>query len=610
HLQLWFFLLGSGALQIWIPIWQVEAAQGFDEAWRAVTADRRFATYTNLPAGDYVFQIQGSNNDGVWNETGKAINITVTPPWWETGWFRGLVIATIVGLAFAGFRWRVQRIEKRNLELEAQVATRTQELAESNQELEVAKEKAEVANQAKSTFLTNMSHELRTPLNAILGFSQLMTRSQAIPLEQQENLGIISRSGEHLLTLINNILDLSKIEAGKTTLNPRSFDLHRFVDDLEEMFQLRADDKRLSLLFQREATIPQFIRTDETKLRQVLINLLNNALKFTKEGGVALRVTGQPDADRSTLRFEIEDTGLGIAPEELDALFEPFAQTESGRQSLEGTGLGLPLSRQFVQLMGGELTVESVVNGGSTFSFEIPVEVVSATSITTADEGPTRQVIALAPDQPRYRILIVDDNWTNRQLLLRLLNPLGFELREAENGQEAVNVWEDWSPQLIWMDMRMPIMDGYEATRQIKSTTKGQATAIIALTASTLEEERAVVLSAGCDDFVRKPFHEGDIFETMQLHLGVKFIYAEPTDVPEGVSGTSEAVDLTSLSPLLLTRLQQAAEDNDLSAMNSTIEEIQRVDPAISRALTRLANDFEYEQIAELAQQAKGRTHD
>ncbi len=580
--------------------------EGFDEDWREVAANRRFATYTNLPAGDYVFRIQGSNNDGIWNETGTAINITVTPPWWETTWFRGLAVAAIVALAFAGFRWRVSNIEARNRQLEQQVATRTQALAASNAELEVAKERAEVANQAKSTFLANMSHELRTPLNAILGFAQIMNRSQTIPREQQENLGIISRSGEHLLTLINNILDLSKIEAGKTTLNPQNFDFYRFLDDLVEMFQLRSDDKKLLLGFERGATVPQFIRTDETKLRQVLINLLNNALKFTESGGVTLRVAvpdSQPGIDQTTLHFEVEDTGPGIAPEEFEALFEAFVQTETGRQSQEGTGLGLPLSRQFVQLMGGDLAVKSEVGDGATFLFDIPVDVVAESVVAKKDGPSAQQVIALTPGQPRYRILIVDDNWTNRQLLLRLLNPLGFELREAENGQEAVAQWEMWSPHLIWMDMRMPVMDGYEATRQIKASTKGQATAIIALTASTLEEERAVVLSAGCDDFVRKPFRESEIFDTMHTHLGVEFVYAETEAGDIDPDHEESTIDLAKLSPNLLNRLQQAAEDNDLSAMNTIVDEIRLDDHGLAESLTRLADAFEYEQIADLVRQ-------
>src|ERR671933_332213 len=442
-----------------------------------------------------------------------------------------------------------------NRTLETKVEERTTELA-------IAKQKAEVANEAKSTCLANMSHELRTPLNAILGFTQLTIKNPSLSPDSRENLGIITRSGEHLLTLINQVLDLSKIEAGRTTLNEKNFDLYRLLDDLEDMFQLKADDKHLELLIDRTPDVPRYVRTDEGKLLQVLINLLNNALKFTTEGGVSVRVdrtlnverllaqgdvanvegsedssnlqlanlqpSTQTNLQSSTLTFEVEDTGPGIAPDELDSLFEAFVQTTTGTEAQEGTGLGLPISRKFVQLMGGEIMVSSEVAHGTLFKFDITVSVVDATDLES--KQPTRRVIALEPNQPRYRILIVDDKPLNRQLLVKLLNPFGFELREASNGKQAVEIWDEWEPHLIWMDMRMPVMDGYEATKQIKSTTKGQATAVIALTASVLEEERAVVLSTGCDDFLRKPFREEEIFAAMHKHIGVRYLYEEPTD--------------------------------------------------------------------------------
>jgi len=431
--------------------------------------------------------------------------------------------------------------------LEQRVADRTAQLA-------IAKEKAEVANFAKSTFIANMSHELRSPLNAILGFSQVMTRSQTLPPEHQDNVSIITRSGEHLLTLINQVLDLSKIEAGRTILIEKNFDLYRLLDDLEDIFHLKAEDKRLQLLFERTPDLPRYICTDEVKLRQVLINLLNNAIKFTQEGGVSVRVrsvmgngslvieNGEENSHYQ-LHFEVEDTGLGIALEELDSLFEAFVQTQTGKDAQEGTGLGLPISRKFVQLMGGEMSVSSEVGRGTLIKFAIQVSVVDAADIET--KQPTRRVIALEPNQPRYRILIVDDKPINRQLLIKLLNPLGFELREASNGKETIEVWNSWEPHLIWMDMRMPVMDGYEATKQIKATTKGQATAIIALTASALEEERAVVLSAGCDDFLRKPFREADIFAIMNKHIGVRYIYEDQTPAKAEQSDLSSILNPT-----------------------------------------------------------------
>lgn len=481
-------------------------------------------------------------------------------------------------------------------ELETRVQERTAEL-------EQAKVAADAANHAKSEFLANMSHELRTPLNAILGFSQLMTRSGPLTPEQIENLGIINRSGEHLLTLINKVLDLSKIEAGRISLNPKNFDFYRLLDDLEDMFQLQADDKHLQLLFERDPQVPQYLRADQGKLRQVLINLLNNALKFTQEGGVSMRVQ-LIGADNSRLDFEVEDTGPGIAPEEIDSIFETFVQTATGKQSQEGTGLGLPITRKFVELMGGSLKVSSDVGRGTIFKFDIDVTVVESADIPAPE--PTRQIVALDPDQPIYRILIVDDKWTNRKLLIKLLSPLGFKLQEASNGQEAIEMWHSFEPHLIWMDMRMPVMNGYEATKQIKASVKGQATAIIALTASILEEERAIVLDAGCDDFVRKPFREREIFETMSKHIGVRYIYAEPAAAPAPTATeTVTPSDLLQLPSELLAEIENAILSVDLEQFDRAIALMATHNAAFAQRLSELAYQFEYDEIIALIKKAQ-----
>ncbi|WP_318729159.1 response regulator [Roseofilum sp. Guam] len=495
-----------------------------------------------------------------------------------------------------------QKLTQLNESLEKRVEERTIELQK-------AKAQAEVANQAKSTFIANMSHELRSPLNAILGFTQIMTRSQTLPPEQQQNVSIINRSGEHLLTLINNVLDLSKIEAGRIVLNENNFDLYRLLDDIHDMFQLKAADKGLYLLLERAENLPRYIRTDEVKLRQILINLINNALKFTSEGGICIRPTHQSATNNQaiTVHFEIEDTGPGIAPEELDQLFEAFSQTASGKYAQEGTSLGLSISRKFVQLIGGEMHVQSKLGAGTVFSFELNVEEVAESEIES--KNIQRRIIALEPGQPCYRILIVDDKSVNRQLLIHLLNPLGFELQQASNGKEAIEIWEQWQPHLIWMDIRMPVMDGFEATQKIKATPQGQATAIIALTASVLEEERAVVLSAGCDDFLRKPFREEQIFKVMEEHLGVGYVYEELVLLIENKPSILEALtaeNIQSLSAELQQQLRQATLTGNQQKMAEVVRAIAEDNPILSEAISTCFQDFEYDKVLNLIPEKDG----
>jgi two-component system, sensor histidine kinase and response regulator len=472
--------------------------------------------------------------------------------------------------------------------------------------LKVAKEGAENASKAKSIFLANMSHELRTPLNAILGFSQLMERDPVATSRQRESLGIINRSGEHLLTLIDDVLEMSKIEAGRIVLNPAPFNLHFLLETLREMFQIRTQSKQLFLEFDIAANLPQFVVTDEGKLRQVLINLLGNAVKFTKSGGITLRafVDSAELALNPQLFFEIADTGKGIAPAEIEQLFQPFVQTESGIQSKEGTGLGLTISRQYVRLMGGDIECHSVLGKGSAFRFNVPVKLTQAAE-TIAQTTPKGRAIKIAPNQPLYRILVVDDRQENCELLLQLLQTVGFEMKSAANGEEAIAIWQQWHPHLILMDMRMPVMDGYEATRQIRSLEQLPITktAIVALTASAFEEQQANVFAAGCDDFVRKPFREQVIFEKLAQHLGVEYIYEEPP-VQNSQSQVNSQIEQLSfikeMSPEWVEQLHQAAIAVDASQIVQLITEIPPERGNLAQELNSLLQNFCFDEIIEL----------
>lgn len=502
-------------------------------------------------------------------------------------------------------------LQQLNLELEQRVSDRTLELQQ-------AMEAAEAANRAKSTFLANMSHELRTPLNAILGFTQLMGRDLTLDVEKRNQLRIINRSGNHLLNLINDILEMSKIEAGRTLFSPNSFDLHTQIDTLGEMFQLRAIEKGLQFIIERDPFLPRHIETDENKLRQVLINLLGNAIKFTQQGSIRLRIHPQeattsacsllqhPSAPTSlVLRFEVADTGVGIDAREVDSLFEPFIQSSNRQLAQEGTGLGLSISRQFVQLLGGELTVQTALGIGSTFTFAIPVNRVEV-AVPCPVAPP---ILGLAPTQTPLRLLVVEDNDTNRILLVQLLQSVGFDVRFARDGQQAIAEWETWRPQLIWMDIRMPEMDGYEATRRIRAREKLSAsppTVIIALTANAFEEEHLRVLQVGCDDFMRKPFQDTELLEKIATHLGVQYLYAEPErGIVEAVPADFDAIAALQMLPsALLTQLHQATVELDKQRLAAWLEQISPEQPELGALLLKKLENFDLEDILQLLQKA------
>ena len=514
-------------------------------------------------------------------------------------------------------------MEQQRQKLEVQVEQRTHELRETMIQLEHSKDAAEAASRAKSTFLANMSHEFRTPLNAILGFTQIMARDKRLPADHKQDIEIIHRSGEHLLGLINDVLDMSKIEAGRTRLNQRSFDLVRMLEGLEEMFALRAEQKGLALTLDLDPGVPRYVTADDGKLRQVLMNLLGNAVKFTEQGRVVLRVhtasppLGSGQTPSVWVRFQVEDTGSGIPADEIQQIFVPFLQSSTGQQAAEGTGLGLAISQQYVRLMGGDIRVSSEIGKGSIFQFDLPLEAISIGDLEKPP--PTRRVVGLEPGQPAYRLLVVDDFEVNRKLLVKIFRPIGFEVREAADGVEALAAWEEWEPHLIWLDMRMPVMDGYETTRRIKATTRGMATIVIALTASALEEDKAVILSEGCDDYMRKPFHEEDLLDMIAKHLGVRYVYEDIGPVatqgstalePGAAGGTASddaslAARLGAADPAWLAELEHAAILGDLEAIDRLAGQIAFQDSDLADAIIRLSRRFEQDRILAAIQRAR-----
>lgn len=469
--------------------------------------------------------------------------------------------------------------------------------------LRQAMEAAEQANLAKSIFLANMSHELRTPLNVILGFTQVMAHDPSLTPNQQEDLQTIRRSGDHLLNLINDVLDLSKIESGHCTLEESDFDLIALLHSLRNMLAERASSKGLDLYFDIAPDVAQFIRADAQKLRQILINLLGNAIKFTHQGSITLQVRGELSPEETSspcwiLEFAVIDTGVGIAPEELDTIFNAFVQAQAGKQAVSGTGLGLTISRKLLQLMGGDIAVRSTIGKGTTFSFTLPVSL--SDGVDLEPNTSERLIIGLAPNQPHHRILVVDDRRENRLLIVRLLTELGFEVREACNGQEAVQQWQEWQPDLTWMDIRMPILDGYEATRQIRAMEQGQSSIIIALTAQASRSDRTLALAAGCNDYMSKPFREQTLFQKMAQYLGIEYRYAESVtlEVSPSHSKSLTPEEVKVMPPEWIMQVHEAALDLNDHQILELIAEIPPKHQPLIEALTSLVDNFQLEAIA------------
>lgn len=462
--------------------------------------------------------------------------------------------------------------------------------------LSVALSQAEAANRAKSVFLANMSHELRTPMNAILGFSALMQRDPGITDLQRENLAIINKSGEHLLTLINDVLDMSKIESGRMHLDISPFSLIDLAHELTGLLRVRAQEKGLSLILDIAPSAPCYIYGDEQKLRQILINLLSNAIKNTSSGGVALRLGARPGGETVRLLIEVEDSGAGIRAEDQARIFEPFIQ--SGQQATQqGTGLGLAISLEFIKMMGGGISVSSVPGQGSLFKVEIDARIAVANDLpsVTPIHG---AVLHLAPGQAPCRVLVIEDQLENQRLLSTLLREVGFEVEVADNGVDGVAAFQRWSPAFIWMDRRMPELDGFEAMRCIRTLPGGKEVKIVMVSASVFKDQRDEVLAAGVDGFIRKPYRPEEIYACMAEHLGVQYLYADAVAAPVEITPSESDLDKLRELPLALRQtLEEASYRLEIDQIAAAIRTIAEIDASLGRTLRYFADNYNYTPI-------------
>ena len=545
-------------------------------------------------------------------------------------WFllpAGVLLSGLLGLYFRTLFARRQELEEEVLErtaelrsselnlrelnshLEERVADRTRQLEMAISALSSSKERAEAANRAKSIFLANMSHEIRTPLNAVLGFSQIAMRDPTLSPDNRHNLQIVNRSGEQLLTLINDVIDVAKIEAGHISLRKTVFDLPALFVDLVEQFMPKATDRQLQLIHESRGDMLRYVAGDEEKIRHILSNLIGNALKFTQEGGVSLRSRTSFHDGQDWLEVEVEDSGPGIAPEDRERIFDAFEQVEGAQTNLGGTGLGLTISRKYARLMGGDLTLTCEMAHGSCFHLAVPVAKAADAPSAKISESP-RHTMRLKPGQPPCRILVVDDRDTNREILIKMLAPLGCTMIDAVNGQAGLEAFMAHKPHLVLMDVVMPVMDGREATRRIRALPEGKKVPIIAVSASVFDDQLQGVMEAGASDFLRKPLREEELYAKVVTCLPFEFEYAEEEEEETDATVASPAEldhELAQLPSELCHQLVTAARGLDKSRLLELMAPFAERAPAVAERLRSLADSYRFDLIEEIVGQTTRR---